>query len=219
MKVKFLKCACVLAVLGSLFGVTAFRNWDSDEKDLINYHDSGEYYQDISAVIKEATYYLQFRLTQNDRSHHKKKLAIVMDIDETALTNYKRLLQENFKITPKILEKIEAYNDDPAIPYTLAFYNYAKDHGVDIFFITGRNFTLYNNTINNLTEAGYHDWKHISFNHRPASNMSRYRIEERHKIQLDGYDIIMNIGNRKTTLSGGYSDMIFKLPNPFYELS
>ncbi|OGO91401.1 MAG: hypothetical protein A3F10_07640 [Coxiella sp. RIFCSPHIGHO2_12_FULL_42_15] len=219
-KIQLFKCFCFITFSASLITATAFRHWESNEKQLINYHDSGQYYQDISAVIKEATYYLQFRLTQNDRSHNKHKLAIVMDIDETALSNYLALQQTNFNITPEIMRKIQAEDNDPAIPYTLALYNYAKDHGVDIFFITGRNQRIAEHTINNLSTAGYHQWKGIAFNTSDQTKNTRwYRIHERRQIQRAGYDIIMNIGNRKATLEGGYSDMIFKLPNPYYQLS
>ncbi len=44
---------------------------------LIKYHDSGVYYRDISETLKEAMYYLEFRINQNNRSKHPQKMAIV----------------------------------------------------------------------------------------------------------------------------------------------
>jgi predicted secreted acid phosphatase len=223
MKFNFLKYAAliIITIIITIIGATAFRNYDNEKSKPINYHDSGKYYQDISSVIREATYYLQFRLTQNARAHHTRKLAIVMDIDETALSNYQKLAKNNFKITGKILQRIEAHGNDPAIPHTLALYSYAKDHGIAIFFITGRPRALVNETTNNLMNAGYQHWEHISFNssNQPEKSSVSYRSKERKKIVEKGYDIIMNIGNSHASLSGGYFDMAFKLPNPFYTIS
>ncbi len=218
---KILRSLYLLAFIASLVTATAFYKSRDPKSQLIKYHDSGKYYADISSVIREASYYLQFRITQNGRTQHQRKLAIVMDIDETALSNYTKLLNAGFSINTDSLKQIEAKDEDPAIPYTLAFYNYAKDHGIAIFFITGRATSIKHLTIGNLDAAGYHRWDGISFNSgsKIGSASIHYRATQRKQIRSDGYDIIMNIGNRDATLAGGFSDMTFKLPNPFYKLS
>ena len=63
---------------------------------LIQYHDSGRYYGDISSVTQRALYYIKFRINQNKRLKRPKKLAVVFDIDETALTNYDDMRHLNF---------------------------------------------------------------------------------------------------------------------------
>ena len=213
MRTPFVYCVC-LAMLMLGFSTNAGA---PPTDDLINYHDSGQYYQDICTTIRDATYYMQFRLTQNERSRTKRKLAIVMDIDETALSNYEQLQRAHFQITPKMLEEIQRQSKGTAIPYTLALYNYAKDHGVDIFFITGRHHSTTAHTLDNLAREGYRAWKQITFNPAHLSESTKaYRVLERRKIQMAGYDIIMNIGNRSITLAGGAADMTFQLPNPYY---
>jgi len=39
---------------------------------LIEYHNSGNYHHDFAIVIKEALYYLKFRISQNKRAMHPK---------------------------------------------------------------------------------------------------------------------------------------------------
>jgi hypothetical protein len=73
-------------------------------------------------------------------------------------------------------------------------------------------------TIESLNEAGYHQWNGIAFNTNKIPSITRleYYIHERERIVQQGYDIVINLGSNDHTLKGGYSDMQFKLPNPFY---
>lgn len=188
---------------------------------LKEYHDSGQYYHDISSIIKKATYYLQFRIIQNQRISHHRKLAIVMNIDETALSNYKDLLHNDFSINKNVLHLIEKKAHANPIPFTLALFNYAKNHNVAVFFVTSREPSLHINTVANLSHTGYQDWRLIYYKPNSYHNPSTepyYRMK-RKLLTKQGFDIIMNIGNEQRSLNGGYSDSTFKLPNPFYHLS
>lgn len=211
-----------LAVLGISFAIYAKLNTTTPTKvQLTRYHDSGQYYHDLSSVIKKATYYLQFRIVQNQRVSHHRKLAIVMDVDETALSNYNNLLKLDFSVDAKKMKMIERKANDPSIPFTLALFNYAKEHDVTIFFITSRDQTLKEATKLNLSHAGYQDWDVIYFKPSNYHKMSTqpYYASKRSEVTDHGYDIIMNIGNQNRSLTGGNSDTTFKLPNPFYHFS
>ena len=59
-------------------------NLDVSKKQVIRYHDSGQYDRDLSATIAKA----KSNLTQLLKYSHPQKLAIVLDIDETSLSNY-----------------------------------------------------------------------------------------------------------------------------------
>lgn len=209
---------CLSSISLLFFGLTAFSVRNKHTIELIRYHDSGQYSQDISNTIKEATYYLKFRITQNNRIHPSRKLAIVMDIDETALSNYDKLLQYDFHISEKILHKIALEADNTAILHTLALYNYAREHGVAIFFISQRPSTLLETTIQNLKQAGFKDWSGLAFNTKNGEGEKiQFYIRTRQNIIARGYDIVINLGSHNNTLVGGYADMQFKLPNPFYD--
>ncbi|MDR3491599.1 MAG: HAD family acid phosphatase [Gammaproteobacteria bacterium] len=192
----------------------ALENLDTFKKELIKYHDTGKYERDIEKVIDQATAYLKTRVNQKST----KKLAMVLDIDETSLSNYNDMLILGFGGKIQEINDAEGEGKDAAIKPTLEIYNYAKAHNVAVFFITGRTEKYRTATENNLQEAGYHNWDALTLKSENYSNPSAapYKIAERKAITKKGYDIIINIGDQESDLKGGYADKTFKLPNPYY---
>ncbi len=188
------------------------------KNELKTYHDSGKYSDDISRTVNQAMSYLRFRVNQNDRLTNPKKLAIVLDIDETSLSNYNDMLRLNFGGTPKDVDRAEGAGHDPAIEQTLALYNFAKQHHIAVFFITGRHPDIRQNTITNLTATGFKDWEDLYM--KPADYNKKsvvpFKSHVRKEIAAKGYDIVLNVGDQESDLKGGYSDMAFKLPDPYY---
>ena len=43
-----------------------------------------------------------------------------------------------------------------------------------------------------------------------------YKTGSRKSVEGEGYKIIVNIGDQWSDLAGGYSERVFKLPNPYY---
>jgi predicted secreted acid phosphatase len=60
---------------------------------LIRYHDSGAYFKEIDEAVTDAMAYLQVRLANSKAG---KKLAVILDIDETALSNYPNMVKMSF---------------------------------------------------------------------------------------------------------------------------
>jgi predicted secreted acid phosphatase len=183
---------------------------------LIQYHDSGTYEKDINKTMQNAMQYLKQRVAEKGAS--KKRLAIILDIDETALSNYSDIHQADFGGTLKEIREAENQGHDPAILPTLALYQYAKANNVAVFFITGRHEDEREVTAKNLKIAGYDNWDGLVFRDGeyikcPAAI---YKSAMRKKLVNEGYDIILNIGDQKSDLAGGYSDRNIKLPNPYY---
>lgn len=187
---------------------------------LINYHDSNSYQQDITAVIEQATRYLTTRLAQEKTLPTPKKLAIVLDIDETSLSNYADLLQLDFGGTAAQINANAAKGKDPAIPATLALYHYAKANKVAVFFVTGRREQYRQATQTNLRQAGYENWDGLTFKPHDYQQKSNapYKIKARAAIERQGYVIVLNIGDQESDLIGGHAEKTFKLPNPYYFL-
>lgn len=184
----------------------------------IFYHDSGEYDYDISDVVQQAQAYLEKRIAENNKLKNKRKLAVVFDIDETSLSNYKHLIALDFGIIPELYKDTILKAEDPAIPATLKLYNYANAHGVAVFFITGRSEDLRDATVKNLITAGCKDWIEIYLkpNDYHEKSIIPFKTLTREKIQKKGYDIVVNIGDQYSDLSGGNAERTFKLPNPYY---
>ena len=57
------------------------------KQKLIRYHDSGAYYYQIDKIAEHAQKYLAMRVAKNNKLKEKRKLAVVVDIDETSLSN------------------------------------------------------------------------------------------------------------------------------------
>jgi acid phosphatase len=183
---------------------------------LMAYHDSGSYEQDISKVTQQAADYLHQVVSQNK----DKKLAIVFDIDETALSNYAHMTLLNFGGTLSEIDRLINQSSLPAIAPTLALYQQAKLEHVHVFFITGRRDTPHNreNVERNLRNVGFTQYDGLSM--KPLSyqekSASPYKTATRKKIAEQGYDIVLNIGDQMSDLKGGYADKTYKLPNPYY---
>ncbi|MGH2975085.1 MAG: HAD family acid phosphatase [Solirubrobacterales bacterium] len=206
---------------------------------LKDYHDSGRYRKDLQAVDDSARSYLkkqvgQIRGKAARRCAHAKahraaakarrkacrapKLAIVLDIDETSLSNYKYISSSDFTNTTGALALAVVNADDPPISPTLRLFRAARYRNVAVFFITGRpgNIPMVRSqTVANLHSAGYQQWAALKMKSTSDKTVP-FKSGERAKIQQEGYRIIANVGDQESDLSGGHADRAFKLPNPYY---
>lgn len=218
LKIKHLALILSLTFSALTMAAAPLENLSLVKARLIEYHDSGQYYQDISTRVKEARDYLQFRLTQNRRAKNPKKLAMVLDIDETSLSNYPSMTELNFGGSLKHIKELEMKAIDPPIPYTRSLYQFARANGVVVFFITGRQDYERAATEANLRRAGFNEWTdlYLKPNEYKQKSIIAYKSAMRQKIQAQGYDIVVNMGDQESDLKGGFADMGFKLPNPYY---
>ena len=76
-------------------------NLDFRKQEIVRYHDSGAYDYDIHKVISHARAYLKQRVAENARQGKNAKLAMVLDIDETSLSNWSSLLELRFGGNPR----------------------------------------------------------------------------------------------------------------------
>lgn len=195
-------------------------NLDLIKKIAIEYHDSGRYDQEMEQKIAQAQRYIIEQATANAQRPQPKKLAIVLDIDETSISNYAHLVKRGFaNIYEQINEDILAA-DDPVIAPTLALYQEVLKHGVSVFFVTGRTQSQQEATQRNLIEAGYTQWSGLYL--RPdtytENSIIPFKSQTRANITNQGYTIVASIGDQYSDVLGGYSQRGFKLPNPYYFL-
>lgn len=186
-----------------------------NKQNLIKYHDSGAYMDDIADVIQKALRYLELRVKNG---HFKGKPAIILDIDETSLSNYRDILEMDFGGTPLQVQQLEDKGTDEAIQPTLKLYRFAKAHHIAVFFVTGRFEEEREVTLANLKKAGFTqpDGLVLRTGKYKKSPAATYKIAVRKHITNEGYKILLNIGDQKSDLRGGYADKTFKLSNPYY---
>ncbi|CAM4408609.1 MAG: hypothetical protein LEGION0403_FIIPPAGN_02660 [Legionella sp.] len=190
------------------------------KNELKQYHDSGRYEKDLAQVIAKAQHYINQQARMNETKKNPKKLAVILDIDETSLSNYKYMIQRDFTGTKAQFHQDVMAANSPAIKPTLSLYNHAIQRGVKVFFITGRRKPETNATVKNLHRAGYHKWAGLYL--RPSNYVQKsiipFKSHTRELITQQGYTIIATIGDQYSDLKGGYAEKGYKLPNPYYYL-
>lgn len=190
------------------------RNLADIKNDLKRYHDSGAYEQDIAVVVNQATDFLKAQL----KNSNNKKPAIVLDIDETSLTNYADMIKLDFGGSYQDIRMYEDMGSDDAIKPTLKLYQFAKAHNVAVFFLTGRFENERAATAENLKKVGFNNWdglilRYGDYKKAPAAV---YKTAMRKHLTEEGYNIILTMGDQESDIRGGYAAKGFKLPNPYY---
>jgi acid phosphatase len=156
------------------------------------------------------------------RAAHKEageKLALVLDIDETALSNYKEMAAEDYGYIPSAFDAWEDSAQATAIPGTLRLYQEAQRLGVTVFFITGRGEAHRAATEKNLKDQGYTNFAGLTLRAPAQAKEStiEYKSAARKAIAEAGYHIILNVGDQFSDLKGlPAAELSVKLPNPFY---
>jgi acid phosphatase len=192
------------------------------KNQLYFYACSGAYDDDLNGVLGAARAYVEARAGQ------VVKPALVLDIDETSLSNLPIELIDDFAYiagipcTPDLagpcgFESWVNAAKAKAIPGTLALFNAAKANHVAVFFVTGRHPAAEAATVKNLKSAGYQGWAGLML--RPqgdSGTVIAFKSGERERIAEQGYTIIANVGDQDSDLAGGYAERAYKLPNPFY---
>ncbi len=191
----------------------------ADKEKLKQYYESGLYYKEIEHLLVDAKDYLDRQLLQK----RPNPLAIVLDVDETALSNYRGLERNAFTSNTSAVTAIMMQaNAEPILP-VLQFYQHAINKNVAIFFISSRPNSpeLVDVTSKNLKNAGYSTWKELILKplDKDKQSIQEFKTNTRRHIMAQGYDIILNIGDQQADLEGGYAEARVRLPNPFYELT
>jgi predicted secreted acid phosphatase len=193
------------------------------QRQVDQYIESGRYEKDVAKVVAAARNWL------DERSKTAQKPAIVLDIDETSLSNWPayringwgRVVGGGCDLEngPCGLRAWQALGRSKALAPTLALERRARELGVAVFFISGRPPKLREATERNLREQGY-QWTGVILLPENAKFVSAvdFKAPERRRITQEGYTIVLALGDQESDLSGGYAERTFKLPNPVYFL-
>ena len=180
---------------------------------------------DCGCYAKELDHQAQAAIDFLDRrAAHKgpaEKLALVLDIDETALSNYREMAAEDYGYIPKDFDAWEDSAEATAIPGTLRLYQEAQKLGVTVFFITGRGEAHRAATEQNLKSQGYTNFAGLTLRAPTQAKEStiEYKSGARKTIVDAGYRIVLNVGDQFSDLKGlPAAEYSVKLPNPFYHL-
>jgi acid phosphatase len=148
-----------------------------------------------------------------------KKLALVLDIDETTLSNWEEMQKADFAYDSKAFNAWVETAAAPAIPGTLRLYKEAQRMGVGVFFLTGRPEEQRPATEQNLRSQGFTNWQQLMLRtpEEKALSAEAYKSAERAKIAAQGYTIVESVGDQWSDLKGKpEAEYSVKYPNPFY---
>ncbi|HAT1882860.1 TPA: HAD family acid phosphatase [Legionella pneumophila] len=189
-------------------------------KEIKNYYDSGLYHHELERTIKLAEKYINQEYLINKNNKNPKKLAIILDIDETSLSNYEKMVKRDFTGSKEQIHKEILAANSPAIQPMLTLYKNALKRGIKVFFVTGRQESERDATRTNLINAGYTKWSglYLRPNSYSSPSIIPFKSKTRQLIEKKGYTIIASIGDQCSDIQGGYAKKGFKLPNPFYYL-
>ncbi len=191
------------------------------------YKCSGAYERDFRQVIDQAISYVVKRADDIVKGSQDVRPAIVLDIDETSLSNWAELQADDFGFIlhgPCTLVKDDPCGDEAweqrseAIALdTIRLFNKAKELNVAVFFITGRGETMRKATEQNLINAKYSGWTEVMLRPNKEGTVEQFKTAVREKIEdTMHYTIIANVGDQYSDLRGGHAEQVFKAPNPFY---
>ena len=189
------------------------------------YHDSGSYERDLARVANEAARQLSSRAAIGGRP------ALVLDIDETALSNWEIIKLDDFgrpidgpcapeSGAPCGWAAWDQLGRDPAITPTLRLFQRARAVKITVFFITGRPESQRQSTERNLIAAGYKGYKTLYMvpNGAHFASAADFKTPVRAKIEQAGYTIVANVGDQPSDLQGGHAEKKYLLPDPLYRV-
>lgn len=181
-----------------------------------DYHDSGRYEADVARVSGWALEWIEERAAA---AQPGERLAVVLDIDETVLSNYAHMNEQDFGYVRDVWIEWIARAEGTAIKPMKAVYDRARELGIAIIFLTSRvDPDEKPGTLVNLEREGMGEYERLIFKMGEGiapTAAERKRIR-RAELEQEGWTIIASIGDQGSDLAGGHAERIFKLPNPFY---
>ncbi len=211
------KIFLALLALGITTLYAAPQNLDMLKANIISYYENGQYDYAVQKVIEHAKTNLEKHVKENQSLASPKKLALVLDVDDTSLSTYLPSKAIGFGGTIVQFDAYEMKGNLLAIRSVLSLYQMAVKEGITVFFITGREEFERASTESNLKKVGFIKFAKVYM--RPNGNKEkteRYKTSMRKLIVAQGYDIVENVGDQYSDLSGGYADAVYKIPNPMY---
>ena len=183
---------------------------------LAGYSKSGLYEKHVHEVIQAVRKHVS--------KHHLvgAKSAVVLDIDETMISNAKFRSQFDYGFNSNVWKKWVSESAADSLPGMLNLYKHLRREGVTVFAVTGRRqqgSIAQDPTVRNLERLGFKGIQQYFFKpNRSGVNTVKYKSGIRKKIEAMGYTILANVGDQWSDLEGGHSMANFKMPNPFYRV-
>jgi predicted secreted acid phosphatase len=147
------------------------------------------------------------------------KPAVVFDVDDTALSNWKFIDISDFGYHHGRYKVWENSARDSAIKPVQELYVLAREKGFAIFFITGRREVQRDPMERNLRDVGFAEWEGVFLKPMDyhGGHAKDFKSKWRAHIEGMGYKIVLNIGDQQSDLDGNpHAVYDIKIANPAY---
>jgi predicted secreted acid phosphatase len=169
------------------------------------------YEKSIATGFAQAT-----RLLDAQLKKHPRKPTVVLDVDETAMSNWGCFETAGFELSG--LADCAINSKSVAFPSALKLVRHARAKKVSVAFVTGAPQVLCAARRKNLIAQGFP--KAFTITCKPASyttdSLVPYKSAARKAIIKKGATIVLNVGDQKSDLAGGAAKQTLLLPNPIY---
>jgi predicted secreted acid phosphatase len=184
---------------------------------------------DVAAKRQQAKAKLAQALAE--RANDDSKPAIVLDVDDTTLSTYNYEVLNDFAYDREEAEQYVKENVMDPVFGMPELAQWAEEQGVEVFYLSARPEDQRSYTERDLAAGGFPDVRQDRVLLRDRANPPDYleycepqcttvqfRTGTRKHLESQGYDILLNVGDQRSDLDGGYGDHTVKLPNPMYIL-
>jgi len=180
-------------------------------KDAVQeYYEGDGYKQDLDKIVKVVC--AQFA----QPALHNKQV-IIFDVDEVALSMYNWFKERDFGMTSEFYYPGLRVKHFPAVPQIKVLYDYFKNLGYTIIFLTGRYDEVYESTRINLIAEGYTEFEYlITRSSEEDLPVGVFKELARLKLVEQGYEIMCCIDDNSSCLQGKHVGYTVKIPNYLY---
>lgn len=194
-------------------GTSDLVNLSQSKKDIALYYEAGAYENEMKEIVNKA-------ISRLNKLPYQDSMAVVFDIDETALDNYDYIKSIDFGYIEDDWDEWIQKAAAPPVAEVKRLYEFLLSKKYHIIFITGRTEKQVDATRRNLELAGYTKYDTLivrtpGMENAPASN---YKSIERIMLNSRGYKIIASVGDQISDLKGEYTGIPVKLPNYLYTI-
>ena len=195
----------------------------------------GTVWMQTSAEYRASVYqvynFAKSRFLEEKGKKHKKKLAVIVDIDETVLDNIytqAEYINEGKNYSPKAWDEWVSAKKASAMPGAVEFVNFIYENGGEVFYITNRKEAERKRTLENLLKEQFiADNRHLIMKTSESSKESRRnQIEKEYQIAAylgddlnDFIDAGVTAEERRKKVDELHSEFgkkYFIIPNPVY---
>lgn len=205
---------CVAAGKGAGSGTNGVVSLPRAREGIIRYHESGQYYKDVSAKTKEV-----LAAVEKARKDGVKYPAVVMVVEDVLLSTYPERSSQAFSANEAAVKDLESHvilSALPAVKPSLALFGQLLDRNIPVFFVSFRAEDLRIPIMENLVKAGFAGWK--GFYMLPGNypqNMN-FCEEVRKGLEKTGFHIIATVGVLEEDVSGKSAGLKVLYPNHIY---